>query len=225
MAGLTPARVSAGARVVTAFDAGRHAPGFANRFPRGTPVLSLPTPFGRVALGDAADGLCGGMVFAALDAYLWGVPPPGEPTPAVVRYLSRRLLASWDIPAGLLKYYAWQRRDQATLHRLTTEVEWPAIRARLDAGTPVPLGVVKPLSRDPRRLVRNHQVLARGYELTGAGVRIWVYDPNYPEADASLELAADPERALRHSCEGETVRGVFRSRYARPAAPPDWRGG
>lgn len=206
----------------TPFDPRRHAPSFPNDFPRGTPVVSVPTPFGRVPVGDAHYGLCGGMVFAALDGFLWGTPPPATPNPAAVRYFCRRLLDSWDIPRGILRYYAWQRRDQPTLHRLTRD-EWPLIRADLDAGVPVPLGVVKASGHDPRRLPSHHQVLAHGYELAGGAVRLLVYDPNYPDAaDLTLELGDDPRRPLRHGQEGESVRGVFRSHYSRPDSPPTW---
>lgn len=209
----------------TPFDPRRHALPFANWFERGTPVITLPTPLGRLRLGDAHGGLCGGMVFAALDGYFWGVPPPRHPTPQVVRYLARRLLASWNMPAGLVKYYRWQRADQPALSRLMTEVEWPRIRAQLDAGVPVALGVVKPQSRDPRRLVQNHQVLAYGYEQSVTGVRLDIYDPNYPDdPDATLDFGPDPMLPLMHSCEGGTVRGIFVTRYRRPLTPPDWGG-
>ena len=207
----------------TPFDPARHALPFPNAFPSGTPVLTLPTPLGRVRIGDAARGLCGGMVFAALDGFLWGVPPPAAPTPGVVRHLARRLLASWDFPFGVLKYYDWQRRPQAALHRLTRELEWPHVQAQLDAGVPVPLGVVKPAGLDPRRLPENHQVLAHGYDEVAGAVRLSIYDPNYPgEPNLTLELGNDPARPMWHGVEGGTVRGVFRAHYARPDAPPDW---
>ncbi len=219
--------------VRTAFDPVRHAPPFPNCFPRGTPVVTLPTPFGRLRLGDACYGLCGGMVFAALDGFLWGVPPPAEPTPEVVRYFARRLLESWDFPFGVLKYLDWQRRPQRSatvggtrlvngLTRLTVRTTWPDVRAQLDAGVPVPLGVVKASSFDPRRMPENHQVLAHGYTLAGDTATLHVYDPNYPaDPDAAVELPlADPEspRAFAHSCEGHTVRGLFVAAYTRPDA-------
>ncbi len=211
--------------VRTGFDPRRHAPPFPNYFPRGTPVVAVPTPFGRLALGDAAGGLCGGMVFTALDCFLHGVEPPREPTPAAVRYFARRLLTSWDFPFGVLKYYDWQRRSQAGLTRLTTGVEWPKVQRSLDAGMPVPLGMVKAASFDPRHLPRNHQVLAHGYTLDADGtVALMVYDPNHPDdADTTLTLPLhDPEspRAFAHSAEGRTVRGLFVTAYTRPDDAP-----
>lgn len=223
--------------VRTGFDPARHAPPFPNCFPAGTPVVSLRTPLGRLNLGDACHGLCGGMAFAALDGFLWGVPPPDEPTPAVVRTFARRLLESWDFPFGVLKYLDWQRRPQRSytvagvrvvtgLTRLTVRETWPQVQAQLDAGVPVPLGMVKASSFDPWRMPENHQVLAYGYTQTGDTVTLHVYEPNYPgDPDAAVELPlADPEcpEPFAHSCEGRTVRGLFVAAYTRPDAAPGW---
>ena len=70
----------------------------------------LPTPFGKINIGNAAAGLCGGMVFAALDYWHTGIlppatrPAPGEPP---YRYIVRRLVDSWHLPAGVAQYYQW----------------------------------------------------------------------------------------------------------------------
>lgn len=212
------------AAVRTRFDPRRHAPPFANCFPRGTPVVSVPTPLGRLNFGDAGGGLCGGMVFAALDCFLHDLEPPREPTPAAVRYLARRLLDSWNLPFGVLKYYDWQRRPQARLTRLTTRGEWPKVRRFLDAGMPVPLGMVTVASFDPRRLPRNHQVLAHGYAPgPGGTVELAVYDPNHPDDESTITLPlADPDSAsaFEHSDEGRMVRGLFVTAYTRPDEVP-----
>jgi hypothetical protein len=214
----------------------KHGFPFPNCYPCGCPVIDLPTPFGRLRVGDASGGLCGGMVFAALDLYLLGVLRPAEPTPGVVRYFCRRLLASWNFPFGVLRYYAWQCRPGSSrflagvrvldgLARLTAD-EWPRVRASLDAGMPVPLGLVKAHSLSPRRLPLNHQALAYGYELDEAtgDLTVRVYDPNYPGDDETTLttnlLDPDGGGVLTHSVEGPTVRGVFATEYRRPADAP-----
>ena len=220
----------------TGFVPAKHGFPFPNRFPPRSPVIELPTPFGRVPIGDASGGLCGGMVFAALDLFLLGVAPAAEPTPPVYRYLCRRLLDSWNFPFGVLKYYDWQRRPSACrawggvrvvdgVSRLTIEEEWPRVRASLDAGLPVPLGLVKAHSFSPRLLPRNHQVLAVGYELDDATGDLTVrgYDPNYPGKDVALAVnLRDPEAAkpVTHSYEGATVRAFFQTEYRRPVQEP-----
>lgn len=222
----------------TGFAPAHHGFPFPNWFPPGTPVVEVPTPFGRIRVGDASGGLCGGMVFAALDLYLHGVPSPAEPTRPVFRYLCGRLLDSWSLPFGVLKYYDWQRRPAACtswhgarvidgVSRLTIEGEWPRVRADLDCGLPVPLGLVKAHSFSPRQLPRNHQVLATGYDLddaTGA-LTIRAYDPNYPNEIAELGLnLRNPEAGspVRHRHEGDTVRGFFRVDYRCPVEGPSF---
>ncbi len=229
--------MSLAAHVTTGFRPTAHGFPFANCYPPGTPVFEVPTPFGRLRVGDAAGGLCGGMVFAALDLFLFGVPVPGAPTRPVFRYLARRLIGSWNLPFGVLKYYDWQRRPGASrflsgvrvldgVSRLTIEDGWPRVRASLDAGMPVPLGLVKAYSADPRQLPRNHQALAYGYELDepAGELTLRVYDPNYPGDDATtLRLSLldpDRERWVEHSHEGPTVRGFFLTEYHKPADAP-----
>jgi hypothetical protein len=222
---------------MTAFTPSQHGFPFANWFPSGTPILHVPTPFGRIPVGDAGGGVCGGMVFAALDLYAADRPVPASPTPSVFRYFCRRLLDSFDLPFGVLRYYDLQRRAGASrfvggvrvrpgVTAWTVEREWPRVQAELDAGRPVPLGLVKADSFDPRDLGKNHQVLAVGYAANGEEAIVRIYDPNYPGDDtATLTLSlrdADAGRPVRHSCEGETVRGFFATEYRRPVALPEF---
>ena len=106
----------------------------------------------------------------------------------------------------------------------TVEREWPVIRAELDAGRPVSLGLVKASSFRFSSLGLNHQVLATGFTLDEATATVSIYDPNYPGDDtASLTLQlAEPDagRPVRHSCEGDTVRGFFRTEYRRVSEVP-----
>ena len=220
------------------FKPSRHGFPFPNRFPSGSPVVEIPTPFGRIKIGDASAGLCGGMVFAAMDLYSHGeAAVPECAGPPVVRYLCRRLLDSWNLPFGVLKYYDWQRRPAATkflagirvcdgLMRLTVLEEWPEIRARLGAGRPVALGIVNSAGYGSKALIRNHQVLCYGYDFDEASqeVTLAIYDPNHPGDDtATLTFRVDEPDAdgrIVHSCEGATVRGLFLTENRRPADPP-----
>ena len=74
------------------FVPSRNGFAFPNWFPPGTPVLEVPTPFGRIPIGDANGGVCGGMVFAAMDLHRFRIAPPPEATPPVFRYLCHRLI-------------------------------------------------------------------------------------------------------------------------------------
>jgi hypothetical protein len=217
--------------VPTGFLPSVHGFRFPNWFPPGTPVLRVPTPFGRVPVGTANGGLCGGMVFTALDHFAHGLPIPAvdDPPPELVAALGRRLVDSFDLPFGVLRYYDWQRRPladrslgRAGLTALTLR-EWAKLQPLLDAGQPTPLGLVNAEGLSPRWLGENHQVLATGYDLhpdTGE-LTVHVYDPNHPRADdvrLRWNVTADPAvgQAVTHSHEGRPVRGFFVSEYRRP---------
>src|SRR5207237_155792 len=92
---------------------------FTNSFPH-EPVLTVPLPgLGKgIPIGDAAQGLCGGMIFTVRDLFEAGREPPADTTPpppgsALYKYLVRRLFDSWDLPRGGLRYYQLQNSPDA----------------------------------------------------------------------------------------------------------------
>jgi hypothetical protein len=182
---------------------------FDNRFPRG-PVMTIDLGVARIPIGNAANGLCGGMVFAVNDYFLAGLLPPADTTPPaggtpLFSYLVRRLIDSYQLPAGPATYLALMnpllpdgdaRLGPVTVHGRASRMinrEWPAIRAELDAGRLCPLGLVMVTSANPADLGQNHQVLAYGYDLQGTALRLAVYDPNRA-GDDTVTIALD----LRH---------------------------
>jgi hypothetical protein len=198
---------------------------FSNSWPR-SPAISVRTPAGRIGIGQAARGLCGGMVLAALDYWRAGQAPPADrPVPGdpVFRFIVTRLLASWQVPGGVLRYYRWMRRPDRELSRFTVTAQWPQVRAQLDAGTPVPLGVVTVASASPFQLGHNHQVLAYGYQADSRRVRLSVYDPNRgPDDNVSIEFdaVAGAAASFAHNLNlSRPVRGFFVTHYS-PARPP-----
>lgn len=181
------------------------------------------------------------MVFAALDYWHAGLPAPAtRPVAgtALYKFIVRRLLDSWRLPAGVARYYLWMNLPDGdasaeaggcrlTVHGLgwrTVTRQWPLVRASLDAGTPAALGVVTMASAWPGVLGRNHQVLAYGYSVSGSTVTIAVYDPN-SGPDDSVRIAfdtADPAGRVtfRHNLSiAWPVRGFFLTAYS-PAEPP-----
>ncbi|HEX4612851.1 MAG TPA: hypothetical protein VH092_31960 [Urbifossiella sp.] len=227
----------------SAFTALEHGFAFPNTFPPGKPVFRVRTPLATIPIGDASKGLCGGMVFAALDHQRAGRRPPADPdTPGLFDYLVRRLWASFHLPGGVLRIYQWMGRPDAaaggrgryptaTVPYLTAQREWPKVRAELDAGRPAPLMLIKTASRNPWDMGHNHQVLATGYTADRAAgtVTLTLYEPNYPPAgpaDEPVELRFRTDdfdgRRVHHSREGESVRGFFLNHYT-PRTPPEWR--
>ena len=212
---------------------------FPNRFPH-VPLRSIGVP-GVVAvpIGDAANGLCGGMAFAARDYFELRRTPPQETTApgsgALYDYLVRRLMDSFGLPTGPVRYLdlmnpalpdgeTWLSRLGITPHgrawRMVRQ-EWPKVRADLDGGRPSPLGLVKVKSLDPFQLGECHQVLAYGYDLDGSRLTLHIYDPNWPARDVTMSLSvADPNRPIPVAYDPPSpVFAFFRVDY-RPATPP-----
>jgi hypothetical protein len=206
-----------------AFLPSRNGLQFDNSWPPG-PAISVRTPFGRIGIGNAARGLCGGMVFAALDFWQAGLPSPavrpaaGDP---LFRFIVRRLLDSWHGPAGVLRYYQWMRRPE--VFRRTVAGIWPQIKCCLDAGQPAALAVVTVASSNPLLIIRNHQVVAYAYQAAGSQIRLRVYDPNSGPDDAvwiEFDAVRARDSGFAHNLNiGWPVRGFFVTRYS-PARPP-----
>lgn len=214
---------------------------FANAFPH-VPVRRIGIPgVVSVPIGDASNGLCGGMAFAARDYFEAGRPPPTDATPPsrgeLFDYLVDRLFDSFDLPLGPATYLqlmspllsdgetVWSRLGVTPHGRAWRMIrqEWPAIRAEIDAGHPAALGLVRVKSTDPFELKRNHQVLAYGYDLVRTALTLHLYDPNRPRDDhvtLSLSLANPWAETNVHSFPaGPTVYAFLRVRYA-AASPP-----
>ncbi|HET7235188.1 MAG TPA: hypothetical protein VFK59_02010 [Actinomycetota bacterium] len=228
-------------RVVPGFLPSTSGFGFPNSFAR-VPVRRIGIPgVVSVPIGDASNGLCGGMAFAARDYFEADRPPPPDTTPPddgpLFDYLVDRLFDSFDLPLGPARYLqlmspllpdgetVWSRLGVAPhgrSWRMITE-EWPKVRADVDAGRPSPLGLVRIRSSDPFDLKENHQVLAYGYDLSGTALTLRLYDPNHPrDDDVTLSLSvANPSAStvVRSSPAGPAVLAFFRVRY-RQASPP-----
>jgi hypothetical protein len=213
---------------------------FTNSWPD-EPAISVSTPFGRIGIGNAGRGLCGGMVFGALD--FWHArreppvsrPAPGEP---LFRFIVRRLIQSWHVPVGVARYYYWMTlpvadvparfaglaRPRRGLAARTVARQWPRIRAQIEAGQPAALGVVTVASANPLQLGHNHQVLAYAFQQAGTQVTLQVYDPNSgPDDDVYIrfDTSVPSTAGCAHTINiGLPVRGFFLTAYA-PVTPPE----
>jgi hypothetical protein len=207
--------------------AGSSAPGFLpsisglhfrNSFPhQSLATVGIPG-VATLALGDAANGLCGGMSSTVRDLYEARMPPPADRTPpaggtARFEYLVERQVESLAYGSVALRLYELGSPLLpdgepnlgpfgllGLVHGRATVMiveEWPRVRADLDGGHPSLIGLVRAVDSDPRALGRDHQVLAYAYELEGTDLSISIYDPNHPDDDTirmSLSLA-DPGHA------------------------------
>jgi len=224
----------------TGFVPSRDGFAFTNSWPSEA-AIGLPTPFGRVGIGNAARGLCGGMVFGALDYWHAGAQPPADrpaPRSAAFRFIVRRLIRSWHIPVGVARYYYWMnlpdadtslrlagliRPQRRGLRTRTIARQWPRIRAQLEAGQPAALGIVTVASANPLLLGHNHQVLAYACLAEKTEVTLLVYDPNSGPADdvrIRFDTAAPATGGFAHTIDiSGPVRGFFLTAYS-PVVPP-----
>ncbi len=217
------------------FSAAANGFAFANRWPHVAPLrfrIGGPLPV-ELAIGDAANGLCGGMAFAALDLWFAKIAPPSDPaqppdgSPAF-GYLVRRQLESFELGLGPARFYLlgapWRSAASRAAEVLRREL--PRIRRDLVAGRPVALGLVHAVSANPAILIQDHQVVAGGIDSGSdpGSLALRIYDPNLP-GDDSVRLvvrkAPGGELQLTYSA-GPPVVAFFRQGY-RPRDPIPWR--
>lgn len=187
---------------VTGFTPSTRGFAFPNSFPH-APDIQINVLGQNVAIGDAANGLCGGMVFAARDFFEAGQPrpavsgPQGPTSGPLFDFIVRRLFDSFELPGGPLRYMhlmspalpdheTWASQAGVAPHGrawVAIREEWPKIRAGIDANRPMPMALVLVKTFDPFELGHNHQVLAWGYDLDGEDLSILVYDPNHLNND------------------------------------------
>ena len=206
---------------------------FPNSFPP-VPLVTIPIPgHGAIPIGDAANGLCGGMSFAVRDCAEAHRPPPADFTPplsgsSAFDYLVRRLIDSFDLPAGPLRFYRWMSLpdlDDTSGPGIASQTrgEIAVVCRTLDQDELCVLGLIRTQSADPRDLGKNHQVLAYGYDLDDPTGRLTLhlYDPNHPDADTTLSCstAAGTPLDLGYSS-GEPTRGFFLNPYTRADPAP-----
>jgi hypothetical protein len=216
---------------------------FDNEFPK-EPIVRVMVPlYGSINLGDANNGLCGGMVYTVRDFFDAGRATPDNPAgippaegSAMFNYIAARLIESFDLPNGVALYFKWMNLPDADagmqlfgrhvviergLAWRTIVEELPKVKADIDAGHPSPIGLVTVRSRDPKKLGENHQVMAHAYAIDDANrLTLRIYDPNQDGTDTvtiSMSLANPTGKTpIDHNVAiGNPIRGFFHSRYTR----------
>ncbi len=172
--GFAPTASRAADELDTGFRPSRNAWRFVNSFPPG-PIAKVSG----LSIGDAADGLDGGMAVAAVDLWMRGIAPPDDTSPP---------------PNGSPEFAYLARRQTLLVRRGSTHSfaeTWPSIRADIAAGRPVPLRLsfrTPARQGDAARDGRHHVV---GFAAAEAAdhIEIRIYDPNHP-GDDSLAIVA-----------------------------------
>lgn len=217
---------------------------FPNSFPN-APDLQINVLGANVAIGNSANGLCGGMIYAVRDLFEAGrVPPPikatvGPSSGPLFDFIVRRLFDSFELPSGPLRYLFLMNTTLPDHETSASEIglaphgrawvmindEWPKIKVDLDAGRLSPMGLIYVKSLNPGDMGLNHQVLAYGYELEGEELRILIYDPNCPGNDnVAIELnISHPKNTstAKNTCLDKEVHCFFRPNYNFVDPPAD----
>ncbi|GEM_PF-3163429 len=159
-------------------------------------------------------GMCGGMVFTALDFYFDQKSIPKYTNPN-------------DIPLSYTKYL-WKRQRESvsflTFIKLITyalfplsisinksiQQELPQILEKLSDALPAPIIIVR--SSFFQNPTNNHQVLVTQSESKRDIVKLYLYDPNYPNTEQFIDINTGSERSIIQSS-GEPIRGFFLNHY------------
>ena len=248
----TPKKSSATLTVVgesasTGFDPRIHGFHFLNSF-TGRILIDIPL-IGTRDLGPTSYGLCGGMSYAALDNFIYGgqIPsdrsPPVSDTPLRSYIYGRQHDSLVSDDAWLVRrFIEWVAYPDTTSLGITgldvrSHREFLYnIQPQLAAGHPVTLGLVKArpedvLSLEDNALVKNHQVLAIGYELhhdpvNGTHWDIRIYDPNFPDRIERMHTHSNVP-GYQTDDTGTQQTASFRGFFASPYSPkqPFWVSG
>lgn len=180
----------------------------------------------------ASRGRCGGMVFAALDAFIADEPlgpealgrelPPHD-SPAA-RAIWRRQVESVVAGTGvnLVEFARFTYLPSASPLGIgvATRRELLTLFDMLRSGRPAPLGMVSGMTL--KHLARNHQVLAYAADFGEQRAAVRIYDPNHPRRDdVVLDVPLDPTEPVveRYGQRVKVWRGFFIERYTpRPPA-------
>lgn len=188
------------ARVMTRFNPAVHGFKFVNNFSVQTRLAGFNGPtFG---------GLCGGMVYAALDYYYAGslIPQqnymPAEGMPLQSYLYNRQMNSALPNADKWIEYgvnpFGSRNREFFNWGLQLGSGRLGELISKIDRGDPVPLGL-QACGNDcgcPGGCPGSHQVLAIGYDMgrykgdVGENIEdlsIFVYDPNYPGRTLTLQ--------------------------------------
>ena len=185
-------------------------------------------------------GLCGGMVWAALDRYyghsVEGIPPIHDPPHYGEELFSELVWRQVDLMSGQLDLISglgfvaqllylqalpdYQGQvgtipwSPTSVGMITEKLHWPLLKAAIDEGFPATIGIIR--VRGVKSPFGNHVVLGTGYELNGNSLEIEIYDPNYPGEVPNLQMTLNNEDHrinASHSRSSRLVRGFIHLKY------------
>jgi hypothetical protein len=185
---------------------------FVNRWPSGPTVKFGPLDPRWIGIGDAKNGLCGGMSSYVRDRYVAGAPVPPDTVPPangspLFKTIVRLQVQSLALMRTPLHFWRLASLGADGAARRSREVEWPRIRADIDAGRLAMVGLVRESSRNPFELTKNHQVAAWAYDIDAETITLRLYEPNWPDRD---DVTVTLEGGHLRQSTGEVLAGIIR---------------
>jgi hypothetical protein len=219
--------------VQTSFRPSTNGWHFSNSSWPSVPNTSINLGLFSIPIGDASNGMCGGMVYSAIDYAINNLPiPPLTSAPAALGdpffdFISTRLYDSFHLPFGPANTYIRYMSvgfPPAQRAEVTIKDAIPKIRGDIAAGQPSAMGLIGVISDNViADLGKHHQVLAYSYQRSGPSVTLGIYDPNRPDRD-DLTIVIDAENLgavnLSHNTSMRDIVMFFHTGYA-AAVPPE----
>lgn len=203
----------------TNFEPILHGYRFSNRFEKNLPNFML-----KLILRDSVYGLCGGMVFSALDSFLNKsdlnpVIKTSDLEPKFINFLWKRQFDSMPIKNYLQLTHKTFQNDQKLLHD-TFKRQIPWVIETINKGVPAAIIIIR--SKNIENPTDNHQILLTDYKINGPITEFTCYDPNHPSKSTILRICMKfGEESISQST-GEFVRGFFVNKY-QPKIPIEKR--
>jgi hypothetical protein len=219
--------------VQTSFRPSTNGWHFSNSWPS-VPNTSINLGLFSIPIGDASNGMCGGMVYSAIDYAINDLPiPPLTSAPAALGdpffdFISTRLYDSFHLPLGPANTYIRYMSvgfPPAQRAEVTIKDAIPKIRGDIAAGQPSAMGLIGVISDNViADLGKHHQVLAYSYQRSGPSVTLGIYDPNRPDRD-DLTIVIDAESGAVNLSHNTSMRDIvmffhtgYTAAYARSGA-------
>ena len=194
----------------TNFDPILHGYKFSNRFEKNLPNFML-----KIILRDSVYGLCGGMVFSALDNFLNKsvlnqAIKASDLESEFINLLWKRQFDSMSIKNYLILTKKTFQNDQKLQHD-TFKYQIPVVIETINNGTPAAIIIIR--SKNIEKPTDNHQILLTDYKFNGPVTEFTCYDPNHPSKSTILRICMKfGEESISQST-GEIVRGFFVNKY------------
>ncbi|MFP3017718.1 MAG: hypothetical protein ACEY3E_02165 [Candidatus Tisiphia sp.] len=138
-----------------------------------------------IPVGNAKNGLCGGMSLASILYYT---------DPQLFTFVKNCQVASLTVKA-LFNYFRFMFTAKSTDAKELSN-QYPIIMQTIDTDTPVLVGLIRAKASffNPKtwlNIIQHHQVVAYKYILQEKTITFHIYDPDSPGADMTITIDRD----------------------------------